>query len=345
VEFLRGTLFSRSTPIVYVLALFSGSGMGMLAPATAAETPVILAMGPGLSPGEQRPTPTLPRYFTINEILAKRTSQTVNTASNNQASAPVSNAAPQQPSTIPQGAEPFGLVTFRAPEGLLWVKWRKLVGELQAESKILARCHAEPERCDNPAAQKFLRLVEDGRKLPARARIDLINRTINAAVRYTTDLDQHGVPDLWSAPLATLSTGQGDCEDYAIAKYVALRATGVSADDLRLLLVHDRIAHQDHAVVGVRQNGRWLMLDNRHEVPIENKDAWHFTPLFALDQQGVKLFAAPYGAPPATAAARVASGPANTAQPTSPAEPDTAPVQAPELRLDTFEPPVLRGRM
>ena len=54
-----------------------------------------------------------------------------------------------------------------------------------------------------------------------------------------------------------------DCEDYAIAKYVALREAGVEAADLRFLLVRDRLAG-DHAVLGVRYEGRWLILDNRH---------------------------------------------------------------------------------
>jgi predicted transglutaminase-like cysteine proteinase len=310
-------------------------------------------MGPGTPIGEARPTPTQPRFFTINEVLAKRDTQKVNTAASDQ-TPQIAGYDPSVPTTVtplpvPQAAlradEPFGLSTFRAPEGLLWVKWRKLGIDLRDEAKILAQCEAEPERCANPVAQNFLRLIEASRKLPDRARIERINRTINTAVRYISDHDQHGVPDVWTAPLATLSSGQGDCEDYAIAKYVALRHAGVSSADLRLLLVHDRVAHQDHAVVAVRHNGRWLLLDNRHEVLIEQKDAWHFTPLFALDQQGVNLFAAPYGTPPATVPALVATGPSNVPQPGSTGDLDAAGDNAPELRLDTFEAPAIRGRL
>ena len=46
------------------------------------------------------------------------------------------------------------------------------------------------------------------------------------AIRYVSDYAQHGEADRWSAPLATFATGKGDCEDYAIAKYVALREAG-----------------------------------------------------------------------------------------------------------------------
>jgi predicted transglutaminase-like cysteine proteinase len=301
---------------------------------------------------ERQPASTA-RYFTINEMLARRDGQRANNASDNRStqfaaldtSARATDAAARPPVAPLQDEEPFGLVTFRAPEGLLWVKWRKLNTELEAEARVLSQCRADPKHCANPTAQKYLDLIDESRNLPDHAKIDRINRAINAAVRYTSDQDQHGVPDLWTAPLATLSAGKGDCEDYAIAKYVALREAGFSTGDLRILLVNDRIAREHHAVVGVRQNGRWLMLDNRHEVLLEQKDVWNFTPLFALDQQGLKLFAAPYGKPPAAPPALAVAGPSKTIEPISTAERAAAGSNVPELRLNTFDPPTLRGQL
>ena len=57
--------------------------------------------------------------------------------------------------------------------------------------------------------------------------------------------------------------GAGDCEDYAILKFLALRHAGVASADLKLLIVHDRPTRSDHAVVAVRLDERWLVLDNR----------------------------------------------------------------------------------
>ncbi len=331
-EFSRGRLFARSTFIVMALAaVLSGTGAGVLAAQQ--------------RPTEDRQTAALPRYFTINQVLAKLDRQNPNTSANDRPTqlAALDLSAPDGDArqTITPPEEPFGLAAFRAPEGLLWAKWRKLGVELESEARVLSQCQADMEHCANPAARKYLVLIEESRRLPDRAKIDRINRAINAAISYTSDLDQHGVPDLWTAPLATLSTGRGDCEDYAIAKYVALREAGISSGDLRILLVHDRIAREYHAVVGVRQNGRWLILDNRHDVLLERKDSWHFTPLFALDQQGVKLFAAPYGKPPAVAGAT----PANPVEPASTGQPDAASNDALGLRLDAFEPPNLRGSL
>ena len=312
---------------------------------------MLCGTGAGVLTAQERQTADTARYFTINEVLAKLDGQRANRSASDRPtqlaaldlSAPA-DASARLKDAPQQSEEPFGLVTFRAPEGLLWVKWRKLSAELESEVQVLAQCRADMKHCADPAAQKYLLLIEESQKLTGRTKIDRVNRAINAAVTYTTDLDQHGVPDLWTAPFATLSTGRGDCEDYAIAKFVALREAGVSADDLRILLVHDRIAREHHAVVGVRQNGRWLILDNRHEVLIEQKDSWHFTPLFALDQQGVKLFAAPYGKPPAAPPVVAVTNPVNPIEPASTGQPDAAGDDALGLRLDAFDPPPLRGR-
>jgi len=190
--------------------------------------------------------------------------------------------------------EPFGLLTFRAPEGMLWVKWRKLEDEIRADERVISDCRADPDQCSSPAALRFLSLVGSARDLPMRVKIATINRSVNSQIRYVSDLQQHGVIDLWSAPLATFTSGEGDCEDYAVAKYVALREAGVKPDDLRLLLVRDRAVGQDHAVLGVRHDDRWLILDNRHSLLLEQTEVRQFTPLFAINQDGVKLFAALY---------------------------------------------------
>jgi predicted transglutaminase-like cysteine proteinase len=121
---------------------------------------------------------------------------------------------------------------------------------------------------------------------------------VNNAIRYTSDMTQWGTPDEWSAPLAagkgSFDTGLGDCEDYAIAKYVALRAAGIPAKQLRVLLVRDNIARLDHAVLAANEDGHWYVLDNRWTAAVEDSDVRRFTPLFALDDQGVKLLAVPY---------------------------------------------------
>ena len=84
------------------------------------------------------------------------------------------------------------------------------------------------EGCPSHAAQ-FLRLIKAVKAKSGRDQLDEANRAVNMAIRYVSDYAQHGEADRWSAPLATFATGKGDCEDYAIAKYVALTRSRLPA--------------------------------------------------------------------------------------------------------------------
>jgi predicted transglutaminase-like cysteine proteinase len=187
-------------------------------------------------------------------------------------------------------AEPFGLTTVPVTGGGLLAKWDGVTGEIRAESDVLARCREHASPCP-AAARKFLAVIAEGSAREGRARVGVINRAINMAIAPMSDLAQWGVPDRWSAPLETLTTGRGDCEDYAIAKYVALVQAGVAADDVRLVIVRDLALEQDHAVVAVRLDGEWTVLDNRRLVLVQDVDMPRVQPLFVLDESGVKQFA------------------------------------------------------
>ena len=240
-------------------------------------------------------------FFSINAVLAKLDGQrgrgpdavrlAAVTPSNLATDAPPAQKAPAVSN------EPFGLLMFRAPDGLLWGKWRGVVSDMAKEQTVLDRCRVDAVGCPSYAAQ-FLRLIDAVKSKSGRGRLDEANRAVNAAIRYVSDYAQYGEADRWSAPLATFVTGKGDCEDYAIAKYVALREAGFPQDDLRLVLVRDRSVREDHAVLAAHLDDRWLILDNRRSELIEDSDASSLTPLFAIDHHGVHLFAAPYSKRP-----------------------------------------------
>ena len=185
-------------------------------------------------------------------------------------------------------AEPFGLNTVPVAGGDVLTKWNGVEADIRAEKDILELCRTSMERCP-AAARNFLAIVAQGRAHTGRARIGIINRAINLAIRPMSDLAQWGVLDRWSAPLETLTTGRGDCEDYAIAKYVALTQAGVAAEDVRLVIVHDLAVDENHAVVATRLNGDWIILDNRWLTLVKDSEMPRMVPLFALDQTGVRL--------------------------------------------------------
>jgi predicted transglutaminase-like cysteine proteinase len=191
---------------------------------------------------------------------------------------------------IEKSAEPFGLFASALSVGALREKWRGVERKLDDERVQLALCDGDRDRCASPAALQFLAIVDHARSREGRARLGEINRAINLAIRPMSDLAQYGAVDVWSSPLATLGHGAGDCEDYAIAKFAALRHAGVAADDLRIVIMHDTIRDEDHAVAAARLDGHWLMLDNRRMAMVEDANVRNYRPTFVIDQDGVKRY-------------------------------------------------------
>jgi predicted transglutaminase-like cysteine proteinase len=191
---------------------------------------------------------------------------------------------------IRKSAEPFGLSASRVSSGGLREKWMGVERKLDDERVQLALCDGDRARCVSPAALQFLAIVDNARAREGRARLGEINRAINLAIRPMSDMAQYGQIDVWSSPLDTFATGAGDCEDYAIAKFVALGMAGVSPDDLRIVVVRDTIYGEDHAVTMARLEGRWLTLDNRRMAMVEDADLRNSRPLFVIDDHGVMRY-------------------------------------------------------
>ena len=174
------------------------------------------------------------------------------------AAAPVFATSVASLSALPdeRATEPFGLHATSLSEGPLAAKWRTVRGAIDAELQVVATCRDDLLQCASPEALRFIAIVEAAKTKTGLARIGDINRAINLAIRPVSDMAQYGVEDYWASPLAVLKAGAGDCEDYAIAKFVALREAGVMPADLRLVILRDPATSEDHAVVRRTKRGR-----------------------------------------------------------------------------------------
>ena len=188
--------------------------------------------------------------------------------------------APVEPS-------PFGMnrpALAAAPTQAMTAKWQAIQSVIATERRAIALCRSMPEAC-SPAAARFSAIVEAARAKTGRSRAGLINRAINLAIRPVRDSAQFGAPDVWQSPLMTFASGAGDCEDYAIAKYVALREAGMNTDDLKLVIVNDARLGEDHAVTAARIEGEWLILDNRKMLLLADSQTPDLKPLIALGEE------------------------------------------------------------
>jgi predicted transglutaminase-like cysteine proteinase len=201
--------------------------------------------------------------------------------------AALDTAAP--PIKPPAPTEPFRLAAIPWFGGDIFEKWNGVEADIRSDMDILARCRETMTDCP-AAAQKFLAIIAAGRAQTGRARIGAINRAINLAVQPMSDLKQWGVAERWSAPLETLTTGRGDCEDYAIAKYVALVAAGVAPDDVKLVVVRDLAVNDGHVVTAVHVDGSWIVLDNRWLTLVEADKLRRMSPQFVIDHTGVRAY-------------------------------------------------------
>lgn len=101
-------------------------------------------------------------------------------------------------------------------------------------------------------------------------KLNRINGFFNRRIRYMTDIKLWGENDYWATPLETMGKAAGDCEDFAIAKYVSLRLAGVPNEKLRLIYVRASTGaaaagiDEAHMVLGYYStpNAEPLILDN-----------------------------------------------------------------------------------
>jgi predicted transglutaminase-like cysteine proteinase len=180
----------------------------------------------------------------------------------------------------------FGMETEPLLGGTVLEKWRRAQAEISGALEALDRCRAI-DACA-PDAQKLIDLSAEGVPRSGRAKVGLINRAVNLAISPVSDEAQWGVPDHWSAPFETLRSGRGDCEDYAIVKYLALLEAGLSRDDVKIVILRNLLPDEDHAVVAARVDGKWLILDNLRLALVRDTEMIRSIPKFVLDQHGVR---------------------------------------------------------
>ena len=92
-------------------------------------------------------------------------------------------------------------------------------------------------------------LLTQAASQPDAAKLRRVNDFFNRRTRFGEDSDIWGKQDYWATPLEVLGRGQGDCEDFAIAKYVTLKLLGIPSEKLRLTYVKARIGGPQSTLV------------------------------------------------------------------------------------------------
>lgn len=143
------------------------------------------------------------------------------------------------------------------------------------------------------ARREFEAMVLAASLLDLDARAAFANVVINRCVAYALDPPSAPGGDVWSTPFETLARGAGDCEDFAIAKFYLLLASGAPREGVRLLYAvrrgPDPAAKPRPHLVAV---AGWPLADpcvldsvSPLVVPLSQRD--DLEPLFSFDQRAI----------------------------------------------------------
>src|SRR5512143_2855811 len=139
----RGSGKLGSASFIAAVAFSLGLGLCAATPGAQAGETALPEAGSEFLPGSDRATTRPPAtFFTINEILAKLDRERGHGPSATRLAAltpsNIATDSQPEPKAAPAvGTEPFGLFTFRAPEGILWRKWRGLESDLARDEIVL----------------------------------------------------------------------------------------------------------------------------------------------------------------------------------------------------------------
>jgi predicted transglutaminase-like cysteine proteinase len=205
-------------------------------------------------------------------------------------SAPKSAVAQETPGAIAYVAPParsglFGTDEVYSADNTAFTKWNVMLARFRAQS-------SEPVLCDHCVAAEWRDLIAELSALPFRAKLEAVNRAMNR-LPYVTSIRNWGESNRWETPLEFLRKG-GQCQDYAIAKYLALRAAGVPADRLRLVVLRDMQLGVDHAVTVAYAEGEALVLDNQSAALLTPDSLLHYQPYYSISEQGWWLHRGPH---------------------------------------------------
>jgi predicted transglutaminase-like cysteine proteinase len=133
--------------------------------------------------------------------------------------------------------------------------------------------------------------MESFKKLPLKSMASAVNKMMNEKP-YIIDNKNWGKSDYWSTPVEFMQRG-GDCEDFAIAKYTALRALGVPEERMRVVIVTDTYKNIPHAILALYTDDGVYVLDNQIKSLVDAGGAGRYKPIFSINRNAWWLHTTP----------------------------------------------------
>lgn len=125
------------------------------------------------------------------------------------------------------------------------------------------------------------------------AQLSGVNTFFDEHIQYASDKATFNQQDYWATPGELFGHARGDCEDYAIAKYVSLLHLGIESKKLRLIYVNAKIGRsrltQAHMVLGYYESSSSdpLVLDSLVSTITKGSQRTDLEPVFSFNDAGI----------------------------------------------------------
>lgn len=146
----------------------------------------------------------------------------------------------------------------------------------------LARCGLDATACKQTAESAWHRLIGEAMPLPAAQKVAFVNSYFNRWP-YRLDKDLYGVSEYWASPVEFLGHS-GDCEDYSIAKFFALRQLGLNNGQLRIIILLDSQRGVGHAVLALYYDREIYILDSLRDEVLPHWRYEHYKPQYSMNE-------------------------------------------------------------
>ena len=185
----------------------------------------------------------------------------------------------------------FGTIEFRSSLRVL-PQWKRVLTVADDQAHRMSACSGAA--C-SPAARSWQTVLKQAREQSPLAQLKTINSYFNKWP-YILDIERFGVSDYWASPEEFL-TLSGDCEDYSIVKYFALKQLRFDGRDMRIVVVKDRIRNVGHAVLAVYLDDTAYILDNLSNLVLPHDKYNHYLPQYSVNESNRWAHVKPVGNP------------------------------------------------
>ncbi|MGB0672007.1 MAG: transglutaminase-like cysteine peptidase [Rhodospirillales bacterium] len=163
-----------------------------------------------------------------------------------------------------------------------FTKWTGALQRYSKESALARSGNCQSQELNVCHYNKLEQMVQALKDKDEFTQLKVVNEQLNKA-KYIPDQQNWGEKDYWETPAEFMSRF-GDCEDYAIAKYITLRMMGWPDDKLRVVAVKDLNLKVGHAILVAFIGEKVFVLDNQIQQVLDATRIRHYLPVFSINQ-------------------------------------------------------------